>query len=131
MCVRRKTPLKPPLGPFLKKGGGFQNPPRYRISQKPRPPGGNSVDWGGEGAGQLIPCPEIGAAPYSVSHKVGLGPSELTNMGLDPTEDRSPGVEVPLPAFCSTQKPAQVWMERGAKHSVGRADYWMMFNAMV
>ena len=39
MCVRRKTPLKPPLGPFLKKeGGGFQNPPRYRISRKP-PPG--------------------------------------------------------------------------------------------
>ena len=41
MCVRRKTPLKPPLRPFFKKGGFFQNPPRYRISQKPPPPG-----WG-------------------------------------------------------------------------------------
>ena len=30
-----KNTLKTPLGPFLKKGGGFQNPPRYRISQKP------------------------------------------------------------------------------------------------
>ena len=38
MCLRRKTPLKPPLGPFFKKGGGVQNPPRYRISQKSPPP---------------------------------------------------------------------------------------------
>ena len=37
MCLRRKTPLKPPLRPFLKQGGGVQNPPRYQISQKPRP----------------------------------------------------------------------------------------------
>ena len=45
MCVRRKTPLKPPLGPFLKKGGGFQNPPRYRISQKPPTPGRRVKAW--------------------------------------------------------------------------------------
>ena len=38
VCLRRKTPLKPPHRQFLKKrGGGFQNPPRYRISQNPSP----------------------------------------------------------------------------------------------
>ena len=38
VCASKNT-LKTPLGPFLKKGGGFQNPARYRISQKPPPPG--------------------------------------------------------------------------------------------
>ena len=30
-----KNTLKTPHGPFLKKGGGFQNPPRYPLSQPP------------------------------------------------------------------------------------------------
>ena len=41
VCLRPKTPLNPPHGPFLKKKkkrrGRFQNPPRYRISQTPPP----------------------------------------------------------------------------------------------
>ena len=37
-CLRRKTPLNPPAPEHLKKGGGFQNPPRYPISQNPPPP---------------------------------------------------------------------------------------------
>ena len=38
MCVRRKTPLKPPLGPFLKKGGGFKTPHGIGFLRNPPPP---------------------------------------------------------------------------------------------
>ena len=37
VCASKNT-LKTPPRTILKKGGGFQNPPRYRISQKPPPP---------------------------------------------------------------------------------------------
>ena len=37
MCVRRKTPLKPPLGPFYKKGGVFQPPPPLSDFSEPPP----------------------------------------------------------------------------------------------
>ena len=37
VCASRNT-LKTPPRTILKKGGGFQNPPRYRISQNPPPP---------------------------------------------------------------------------------------------
>ena len=33
--LHRKTPLKPPQRPFVKGGGGFQNPSWYRNSEKP------------------------------------------------------------------------------------------------
>ena len=39
VCQRRKTPLNPPPPPdHFQKRGGFQNPPRYRISQNPPRP---------------------------------------------------------------------------------------------
>ena len=47
VCLRRKTPLKSPHKPFLKRGGGVQNPPRYRISQKPPPAATNTRGGGG------------------------------------------------------------------------------------
>ena len=37
VCASKNT-LKTPPWTILKKGGGFQNPPRYRIFQKPPPP---------------------------------------------------------------------------------------------
>ena len=37
MCVRRKTPFKPPLGPFLKKGGGFKTPHGIRFLRNTPP----------------------------------------------------------------------------------------------
>ena len=37
ICVRRKTPLKPPLGPFLKKGG-VSKPPTVSDFSNPPPP---------------------------------------------------------------------------------------------
>ena len=43
MCVRRETPFKPPLGPFLKKGGGFSKPPRVSDFSETPPPWG--VSW--------------------------------------------------------------------------------------
>ena len=39
MCLRRKTPLKPPLRPFLKKGGGFKTPHAIGFLRTPTPPG--------------------------------------------------------------------------------------------
>ena len=42
MCVRRKAPLKPPLGPFLKKGGGFKTPHGIGFLRTPPPPWGTT-----------------------------------------------------------------------------------------
>ena len=38
MCVRRKSPLKTPLGPFKKKGGGFKTPHAMGFLRTPPPP---------------------------------------------------------------------------------------------
>ena len=59
VCLCRKTPLNPPHGQFFKKRGGFQNPPRYRISENPAPcfplPGSGRVRHSMEmGSVQLI-----------------------------------------------------------------------------
>ena len=40
VCLHRKTPLKNPHGPFLKRGRIFRNPSWYRISENPPPPPG-------------------------------------------------------------------------------------------
>ena len=45
VCLRRKTPLRPPPQSIFKKGGGFQNPPHYRISQNPPPGAPMLVVW--------------------------------------------------------------------------------------
>ena len=37
MCVRRKTPLKPPFGPFVKKGGVFKTPHAIGFLRTPPP----------------------------------------------------------------------------------------------
>ena len=44
VCASKNT-LKPPPRTIFKKGGGVQNPPRYRISQKPRPSVQHNVEW--------------------------------------------------------------------------------------
>ena len=104
MCVRRKTPLKPPLGPFLKKGGGFKTPHGIGFLRNPPPLGASTssvwlisrpllsvcVGGGGgwhkasvSGGGQdrfLLRSLVDGAGSYSVPHRAGLLPTELTGM---------------------------------------------------